>query len=118
MNEKEIKKDPQDLLKEWNCGKYYGAQKKLARLLKMDDSTLSNYFRGQRPLPIKLVKDLSVIFGKSETEIRQIFGVKKTFLELETEKASHTAEVLEKLKTSTEMLLEKVDLIIFLLKNK
>jgi plasmid maintenance system antidote protein VapI len=57
-------------------GKVRGSQTKLAKELKTDQSIIANWIAGRRDIGVDYIVKLSKIFGKSEEEIKNIFGVK------------------------------------------
>jgi plasmid maintenance system antidote protein VapI len=57
-------------------GKVRGSQTKLAKELKTGQSIVANWIAGSRDIGVDYIVKLSKIFGKSEEEIKNIFGVK------------------------------------------
>jgi transcriptional regulator with XRE-family HTH domain len=75
MNEFEIE------LEKWNKGIFRGAKKKLSEKIKVSDSAISAWMSGHsHPAADKIAK-IAKEFGKSEDEIKDIFGVKEKFFQ-------------------------------------
>ena len=64
-----------ELLTEWNNGYEYGSQVKLARELKLSQSTIMRWVTGALRPSEKQIKNMAKLFKKSEEEIKAMFVV-------------------------------------------
>lgn len=64
-----------ELLTEWNNGYEYGSQVKLARELKLSQSTIMRWVTGALRPSEKQIKNMAKLFKKSEEEIKSMFVV-------------------------------------------
>ena len=64
-----------ELLTEWNNGYEYGSQVKLARELKLSQSTIMRWVTGALRPSEKQIKNMAKLFNKSEEEIKAMFVV-------------------------------------------
>lgn len=63
------------LLQNWNNGVLRGAKIRLARELKVDDSTVSAWVAGRANPPADKVEKISKLFKISEKEVKKAFGI-------------------------------------------
>lgn len=65
----------EELLKKWNNGVLRGAQLHLAKELNISHVSVTRWFKGtQKPSEI-YIKEMSKLFKKSESELREIFNI-------------------------------------------
>ena len=79
MNEKKIK-----FLQEINNGKIKGAQKLLAHKLKIAESTITLWFKGDKQPSLDNILKMAKVFNKAEKEIENIFSVKDKNFSIDT----------------------------------
>ena len=63
------------LLQNWNNGVLRGAKIRLARELKVDDSTVSAWVAGRANPPADKIEKISKLFNVSEREVKAAFGI-------------------------------------------
>ncbi|WP_424244944.1 repressor LexA [Elusimicrobium posterum] len=68
MNRKE------QLLKDWNDGVFRGSQRKLAEVLKINESAVSMWLAGKNTPSEENIKKMAALFRKPEEEITDIFN--------------------------------------------
>lgn len=71
-------KELEELIRSLNNGKIYGIHTKLAKLFKISDVAVNNWFRGYSKPSKENISKLAKLTGKKEEEIKNIVGHSNT----------------------------------------
>jgi transcriptional regulator with XRE-family HTH domain len=102
MNKKE------ELLKEWNNDVLRGSAAKLANILKLNPSSVSDWLSEKKFPSEENIKNMSKIFKKSEAEIKEIFDVKGGVVQNAKNIKNNSGEINKVVHADNELLNEKL----------
>ena len=98
-----------DLLKNFNGGILRGSQRKLAKLLKIDESSIANFRRGRQFPSEKLLKDMAKVLKAPEKDLQNIFDI--TEQTTSNEKFELLEERMKRYETENALLRKEIELI-------